>query len=153
MGDSRLLAIARINFECDIIEVLALKFMPEVIQFGRCRHLPVELLQIIFQYYLCSDTDLPEIFLFVFHRWHDTAISFPTLWSDIDPTPLRINPKWQVQFIQARYLHSRPLLLYLDLRLDLALDSIVDTPTLPVSMSALHDSGGLRATTSRSWNA
>jgi len=103
--------------------------------------LPLELLQNIFQHYSCGDTDIPESLLFVCRHWYDAAISFPILWSTIDPTSPQINPEWTVRFIRARCLRSYPLPLHLNLGanvvplgvnvvLDAVLDAVLDTPTL-----------------------
>jgi len=100
--------------------------------------LPLELLQNIFLYYLCGDNDLPETLLFVCRHWCDVAISFPILWSNIDPTSLRINPKWTVRFIRARCLRSYPLPLNLDLGVGVALDAVVNTPTLLDRCTIIH---------------
>lgn len=100
--------------------------------------LPLELLQNIFQYYSCGGTDLPESLLFVCRHWHDAAISFPILWSNIDAVSLQIRPKWTVRFIRARCVRSYPLPLNLDLGVEAALDAVVDTPTLLDRCTSIH---------------
>jgi hypothetical protein len=100
--------------------------------------LPLELLQNIFQHYLCGDTDIPEPLLFVCRHWYHAAISFPILWSTIDPTSLRINLRCTVQFIRARCLRSYPLPLHLNFGADAALDAVLDTPTLLDRCSTIH---------------
>lgn len=90
--------------------------------------LPPELLFKIFEFYISDH--LPETLLSVCRYWHDVALHFPTLWSNLRPRCLTIEPKWALAFLRARTLRSRSVPIHLDLEIDLPVASIKHIPTL-----------------------
>jgi len=86
----------------------------------------------IFEFYVSDDNDIPETLLFVCRYWHDAALYFPTLWSNLRfPKCPSIRPEWALGFLQTRCLRSHPAPIHLDLAaIDAPVEQLVHVTTL-----------------------
>ena len=84
----------------------------ELEELGRRRNilLPLELMEIIFDFYVHLYAQLPERLLLVCHAWHVLALSQPKLWTNLDPLGpfgFGIIRPWAGTFIQSRIARSK----------------------------------------------
>lgn len=95
------------------------KIEAELEELGKRKNLPLphELMGIIFDFYVNLYGQLPERLLLVCRAWHVLALSWPTLWSNLDPLGsfglCTIRP-WVGIFLQARIARSDPVPLEVD---------------------------------------
>jgi len=94
----------------------AVRRMMELAQ-RRNLFLPIELMGIIFDYYVHFYGQLPEKLLLVCRTWYVLALSQPTLWTNIDPRgqfKLTVVKPWVGTFLQSRIARSNPAPLKVD---------------------------------------
>ncbi len=73
--------------------------------------LPIEIMGMIFDFYVHLYNQLPEKLLLVCRTWHVLALSQPTLWTNLDPVfqfNLMIIRRWAGTFLQSRIARSNP---------------------------------------------
>ena len=98
-------------------EIRKLKGELHMLEARRSLPLPHELLELIFQYFVHSCYQLPEILLLVCRTFHVVAINCRALWTGLDPPCQATSytlPPWTGTFIQSRVARSNPALLDID---------------------------------------
>ncbi len=107
--------------------------------------LPIEIMGMIFDYYVHLYNQLPEKLLLVCRTWHVLALSQPTLWTNLDPFRqfnLTIIRPWAGTFLQSRIARSNPAPLKVDfarLRSDMRPSVVRKVAAIPTFLSRIQE--------------
>ena len=107
--------------------------------------LPIEIMGMIFDYYVHLYKQLPEKLLLVCRTWHVLALTQPTLWTNLDPVDqfnLAIVRPWAGTFLQSRVARSNPAPLKVDfagLRADMTPSVVTKVTAIPTFLFRIQE--------------
>ena len=122
--------------------------MAELMALAQQRNLflPIEIMAMIFDYYVHLYKQLPERLLLVCRTWHVLALTQPTLWTNLDPVGqfnLTIIRPWAGTFLQSRIARSNPAPLkvnfYARLRTDMTPSVVKKVAAIPTFLSRIQE--------------
>ena len=107
--------------------------------------LPIEIMAMIFDYYVHLYRQLPEKLLLVCRTWHVLALSQPMLWTNLDPLSqfnLTIIRPWAGTYLQCRIARSNPVPLKVDfarLKTDMTPSVVKKVAAIPTLLSRIQE--------------
>ena len=107
--------------------------------------LPIEIMAMIFDYYVHLYRQLPEKLLLVCRTWHVLALSQPTLWTNLDPVGQynHTAPRpWAGTYLQSRIARSNPAPLkvnFVGLNMNMSPSIVKKVAAIPTFLSRLQE--------------